>query len=214
MNARAKRQVAASKDANGRERILEAACALFQERGYPGLSISSICERANIAPTSIYWHFGDKAGLLRAIVERTSGHAPQIRKAVLRAAGDREAQLDILIRKIRELVVEQPLGSLSFVALLSGGGAVTDELRAALVDVRRNELDSMTEDFAAMFGPKTGRAAALMVLAFVNYAALTYRVTRRGRDVDEILEAMREQLLMQHRGASSSGGRALAGTPR
>jgi AcrR family transcriptional regulator len=194
MNARAKSRRAEPKDAHGRERILAAACALFQERGYPGLSISSICERARIAPTSIYWHFGDKAGLLRAIIERTSGHAPQIRKAVMRAAGNREAQLDVLVRKVRDLVMEQPLGSLSFVALLSGGGAVTDELRAALVDARANELDSMMEDFAAIFGPKSGRAAALMVLAFVNYAALTYRVTRRGRDVDEILDAMRAQL--------------------
>lgn len=199
MSARARRQqTSSSKVSDGRERILNAARALFQERGYPGLSISSICERADIAPTSIYWHFGDKAGLLRAVIEEAGGgHAAQIRKSVAAAVGRPTEQLDIVTKKIRELVMNQPQGSLSFVALLSGGGPVTDELRSALVDARARELVSITQDFSAILGQESGRSTALMVLAFVNYAALTYRVTRRAQDVDEILDAMRRQIRNQ-----------------
>lgn len=198
MNARTRKAPSRDKGMDSRERILDAARALFQERGYAGLSISSICERAKIAPTSIYWHFGDKVGLLRAVIEAASGgHAVQIRRSVAAAAGRPTAQLDIIVKKIRELVIGQPLGSLSFVALLSGGGTVSDELRAALVDARKNELDSITQDFEAILGRNEGRSAALMVLAFVNYAALTFRVTRRTQDVDEILDAMRQQMRWQ-----------------
>jgi AcrR family transcriptional regulator len=197
MNARANKKPRPAKTSDSRERILEAARTLFQERGYGGLSISSICDRAGVVPTSIYWHFGDKAGLLRAVIEESGGYAAQIRKAVAAAVGRPDEQLDIVVKKVRALVMSQPLGSLSFVALLSGGGPVSDELGAALAAVRKSELDAITEDFATMFGPQQGRSLALMLLAFVNYAALTFRVTRRAQDVDEILDAMRQQIRQQ-----------------
>lgn len=193
--ARARRKPLTSKGADNRERILAAAQALFQERGYAGLSISALCERVEIAPTSIYWHFGDKAGLIRAIVDRASGgYATQIRKAVAATPGGQKKQLDVLMKKVRELVTTQPLGSLSFVAMLSEGDAVSDELRSVMEEARRRELASISEDFDAVLGAGQGRAVALMALAFANYAALVFRVTREARDVDEILDAMREEL--------------------
>jgi AcrR family transcriptional regulator len=193
--ARANRDPATAKGADSRERILSAAQALFQERGYAGLSISALCERAGIAPTSIYWHFGDKAGLLRAIVERASGgHVAQIRKAVAQVSGSQKKQLDVVVGKVRDLVTKQPLGSLSFVAMLAEGGPVTDELRIVMRDARRRELDAIAADFESVLGPGQGRSAALTALAFANYAALTYRVTRDVKDVDEILDAMREEI--------------------
>jgi hypothetical protein len=71
---------------------------------------------------------------------------------------------------------------------------VTDELRAAMRDARERELDEIAADFDAVLGAGQGRAAALTALAFANYAALTYRVTRETKDVDEILQAMREEI--------------------
>lgn len=193
--ARARRNPPTAKGTDNRERILSAAQALFQERGYAGLSISALCERADIAPTSIYWHFGDKAGLLRAIVDRTSGgYVAQIRNAVALVPGGLRKQLDTLVEQVRDLVTKQPLGSLSFVAMLSEGGPVTEELRAIMSDARQRELDSIAADFDAVLGVGQGRSTALTALAFANYAALTYRVTRDAKDVDEILLAMREEL--------------------
>lgn len=168
---------------------------LFQERGYAGLSISALCERAEIAPTSIYWHFGDKAGLLRAMVQRTSGgYVEQIRKAVALVPGGPRKQLATVIEKVRDLVIRQPLGSLSFVAMLSEGGPISDELRAVMSNARERELDSLAADFDAVLGAGEGRSTAIMALAFVNYAALTYRVTRNAKDVDAILLAMRQEI--------------------
>jgi AcrR family transcriptional regulator len=46
-------------------RILEAAIALFVERGYDRTSITAIAEGAGVSRATIFWHFGDKATLFQ-----------------------------------------------------------------------------------------------------------------------------------------------------
>lgn len=53
-----------------RQRILDAAEELFLERGYDKTTLSAIGERCGISYGSIPWHFGNKAGLLYAVVTR------------------------------------------------------------------------------------------------------------------------------------------------
>lgn len=52
------------------ERVLNTAAALFQRRGYHRVSIAAIAQAAEVAGRTIYARFGDKAGLLKALVER------------------------------------------------------------------------------------------------------------------------------------------------
>ena len=53
-----------------RKRILDAAEELFLERGYDKTTLNAIGERCGISYGSIPWHFGNKAGLLVAVVSR------------------------------------------------------------------------------------------------------------------------------------------------
>lgn len=198
IKTRPNRRSRAKGDTSNQERILIAATDLFQEQGYAGLSISSICDRVGIAPTSIYWHFGDKAGLMRAVIERTSaGYAEALQGSVLAASGNPEKQLDLIVDGIRSLVMTQPSGSLSFVAMLAQGTTDDEELGRAMAAARRRELDSIADQFKQVFGKDNGQTAALILLACVNYAALVYRVTRNATDVDEILSALKKSIKMQ-----------------
>jgi AcrR family transcriptional regulator len=55
--------------ANVRRRaILEAATAVFLERGYAGASVDAVVERAGGSKASVYAMFGNKLGLLTALV--------------------------------------------------------------------------------------------------------------------------------------------------
>src|SRR4051812_28889430 len=56
--------------ARSRRALIEAATALFAERGYDGTSVQAIGERAGVSRGSIFWHFGSKEGLLWAVAER------------------------------------------------------------------------------------------------------------------------------------------------
>ena len=46
--------------------MLRAAAELFSERGYAATSISAICKASGVVPSSIYWVFGNKAGVFAA----------------------------------------------------------------------------------------------------------------------------------------------------
>lgn len=52
-----------------RQRLVDAATALIGERGYHATAVNDICRRAGVAKTALYWHFGDKQGLLAAVIE-------------------------------------------------------------------------------------------------------------------------------------------------
>jgi AcrR family transcriptional regulator len=56
--------------ARSRKALIEAATALFAERGYGETSVQAIGARAGVSRGSIFWHFGSKEGLLWAVVER------------------------------------------------------------------------------------------------------------------------------------------------
>lgn len=56
--------------ANSREQILDATEKLMAERGYAATSISDIRKACGLPPSSIYWHFGSKDGVLAAVMER------------------------------------------------------------------------------------------------------------------------------------------------
>src|ERR1700739_1075241 len=52
-----------------RERLLEAAKALFAERGYEATSTMAICRLAGTSESQLIKHFGSKRGILQAIFE-------------------------------------------------------------------------------------------------------------------------------------------------
>ncbi len=56
--------------AESRRRIMDAAEALFAEKGFSRTSFVDVAERSGISRGSIPWHFENKDGLLIAVVER------------------------------------------------------------------------------------------------------------------------------------------------
>src|SRR3954453_21101775 len=53
-----------------RERIVDAAAALYQESGVNSTTLQEIAERADVSRGTILHHFGASAGLLDAVAER------------------------------------------------------------------------------------------------------------------------------------------------
>lgn len=54
---------------SGRERLLSAAAEILSEYGYDAMTITSVCERAGLPRSSLYWHFKDKDDLVAAVVQ-------------------------------------------------------------------------------------------------------------------------------------------------
>lgn len=59
-----------------REKLLRAAAALFEERGFAGTTTADIAERAGVAEVTLFRHFGSKSKLFAATldtIQRTLG---------------------------------------------------------------------------------------------------------------------------------------------
>ncbi len=94
-----------------RRRILEAAAALFDERGYASTTIEAIAADADVAVETVYSRFGNKATLLEAILEpaivgandgRDLFDRPEI--ADIRSCRDQRAQIRMLARFSRGIL--------------------------------------------------------------------------------------------------------------
>ncbi len=54
-----------------REKILEAAVALFAQQGYDTTSLSQVARQANVSKALIFWHFENKEQLYRSALQKT-----------------------------------------------------------------------------------------------------------------------------------------------
>jgi AcrR family transcriptional regulator len=78
-----------------RELILDATERLMATRGYAATSISDIRKACGLPPSSIYWHFGSKEGVLAAVMERGA----QRYFAAIPAEVEVERQLDAVVNQ-------------------------------------------------------------------------------------------------------------------
>jgi len=79
----------ATNGADTRERVMNAAADLFAARGFAGTSISAIRNASGVLPSSIYWEFGSKEGILLAVLEDSAARwLEQARACAVRAMAE------------------------------------------------------------------------------------------------------------------------------
>lgn len=82
---------------SARERILDAAFALLQERGYSATSTRDIAARARVSKRELYSEFGSKEGIYGALIER---RAARMRQPIEAAAIDDRSTLVATLRAV------------------------------------------------------------------------------------------------------------------
>lgn len=109
-----------------KKRILDAAEALFAERGYYGTSIRDISAASKVQNAQTYHHFGSKEGLFRAVIERRAdAHSAALRQSLddlIAEVGEEGLTLENVFRAfitpIVERVVRRGAGWRNYVKLL------------------------------------------------------------------------------------------------
>ncbi|HZT95866.1 MAG TPA: TetR/AcrR family transcriptional regulator [Chloroflexota bacterium] len=80
------------RSARKRRAIMEAATALFLDKGYDGTSVDEIAAVAEVSKRTVYQHFADKEGLFTEIIMATTAQVDEVVRLV---AGTLDATLDL-----------------------------------------------------------------------------------------------------------------------
>jgi AcrR family transcriptional regulator len=94
-----------------REKILEAAEALFARRGFAGVGMSEIAEAVGLGKSSLFHHFPTKAQLYAAVVERILIEIESALTRALAAGGSPVERFDRWVDTIVDLLGAQPAHS-------------------------------------------------------------------------------------------------------
>lgn len=87
------------------DEILDAALAVFTEKGFDAARVDDIAARAAISKGSVYLYFDSKEALLRGLIEREVAPAAQRLRALAEASGeDPKAALKLLVTVATQLM--------------------------------------------------------------------------------------------------------------
>lgn len=116
--------------------IEEAAYDLLAERGYAGMSMLEVAKRARASNETLYKWYGDKPGLIRALVTRNASEA----KALLNGAISGDAPLRATLSKFGPLLLGLILGDRAVALNRAAAADTTGALGAALSEAGRGTV--------------------------------------------------------------------------
>ncbi len=188
-------RVSREKAAENRERIIDAASALFRAKGFGGIGVADIMKAADLTHGGFYGHFASKDDL----VAQASRNAPwrggrQIGSEVAAQCAGRA-----LCRVAQALSVAAPSRrSRPGLRLRSAGRRRRRAAASRCSDAFADGLEPLI-DILAKAAPGRSKAArrrkAVAAMAGLVGALLLARAVGKGELSDEILEATRRELL-------------------
>lgn len=184
---------------DSRSRLLRAAAEVSAERGYVGTSISRICERSGLPPSSLYWFFADKDALLAEVLERSFDEwlDRQPTWTLATTPEQRVATLKVVLRSTIGGFHEAPdfllVGHL--IALETRDEGTT--ARARFLAIRRQAEKTLTAWFAGTLarGPAAAdrdlhRTLARLTMAVTDGLFLGEQMDEWETDPDDVADAL------------------------
>lgn len=187
-------------------RILDAAEAVFAERGFEAASLREIARRAGLQQPGLYNHFASKRDLYAAVLERALAPMAAAMSGHRAAARPREA-LAKLPAVMTDLLLAHPQMAALFQQALQGEGSPGQQLMRDWLD----RLFAQGVDTArASAGGRVDRAeAALQVLAMFNVTT-GYFLAQRALDGLGVGDLADPENLARQKALLGRIGRAMA----
>jgi AcrR family transcriptional regulator len=176
-----------------KERLLEVAIDLFGARGFKGTSIRDIANTMGMSISNIYHYFGNKEGLLLAILQRSSNELLESLDDALRHSGlEPIERFKALLR--RHLTVthgragEAKIFALDEEHLTPEGNEINRRIQRRVLDTYVSELKALKVQDYVRCGDVT--VAAFNILGVINWYSRWYRssgLLSREEVVQEII---------------------------
>ena len=160
--------------------ILTAAESLLLEHGAEGLSIRRVSRLCGFSAPTIYHHFGDKRGLVDAVVDQRFGEVLEVMRAVPR--GDDAA---LYLRELARAFVRFALANPNHYWLLHVPPGADAEPLPSAEAARRLVHDGLQELSESHSLATTDVEAAFQVIWAVLHGLISLRLTRPDFELDD-----------------------------
>lgn len=156
-----------------RERVLDAAVALFAEHGVHGTSLQMIADRVGVSKAAVYYQFQSKEGIALEVIRPSIEDIARVIR-IADALPDPQQQRAVAVSGLVEMVVRHRRLAVMFygdpaidqlVMTEPDFKAVADRLRELLEGPDRNDVDRIA---FSVFCSGVGRAAADPELADID----------------------------------------------
>jgi TetR/AcrR family transcriptional repressor of nem operon len=185
-------RVSREQAAANRERIIEAAAALFRAKGFDGVGVADIMKAVDLTHGGFYGHFDSKDDLIAQACSRSMRDAAD--KWEHRAATAPDHAFATLVEGyLSERHRDDPGGGCVFAALANDVARSGRTVRSTYADGLRPLIDILTE---AAPGPdvKARRQKAIATLAGMIGALMLARAVKDTALADEVLQAATAEL--------------------
>ncbi|MCL4747234.1 MAG: TetR/AcrR family transcriptional regulator [Burkholderiaceae bacterium] len=182
-----------------RDRIVQAAAALFYERGYRQATVDAIAQQMGATKPFVYYHFKSKTDLLVEICERATGDTLAATEHVMSMTGNPRNRLEEFVRAFTKVALERH----QFVAVYYREQIDLPVVVSERIHAMRREIDARlrsllnagiaTGDFDIDDPSLTG----LIIAGMMSFAFAWYRDGGRlsAQEVTEYIVAMALRLV-------------------
>lgn len=185
-----------------RRSVLDAAAALFAERGFGGTNLQDVADALGMSRPGLYYHFASKEKLLEALIEEVTLSAEhKLQEIVVETDRDPEDALRLVVKMSTEWVLDNHV---LFRVLDRSEVDMPPELTASHAQSKRTILEYFTRIIErgialGKFRPVDPHIAALTIVGMRNWAAWWYTPGGRlpGQMVVEAIAEMAVRSLLR-----------------
>jgi AcrR family transcriptional regulator len=184
-----------TKPEDTRERIMDAADALFRQLGYAKTTVADIAERLDMSPANIYRFFPSKSAIVQAMCQRCLKELEEKVWQIARSRAPADQRLERLVLEIlayhkENILEDQKVSDIVEVAIEESWDAIL-----AHKEVQRTAVELILRDGieAGIFEPVDARAASAVIMqAYVSFCHphLIAQALRDGRDLESEATAL------------------------
>lgn len=194
MNRPSKAHPAAGKEDDGqnvRERIINCATLLLGREGYGAMSVSAICKMAEVSAPTLYWHFGNKEGLLAELLKHSLKEDAAAFLSIDVSNIPRHEGFELYLAALKKIVVNERPNNWVILSSLSEARHAAPEIVEIIAEARRRQIDFNAEQIRTLWGCRHSRMMVHLWLSYCNYISLLYQDTKSEPLVDEAIDSFR-----------------------
>ncbi|MEI2620997.1 MAG: TetR/AcrR family transcriptional regulator [Candidatus Nanopelagicales bacterium] len=172
------------------ERILQATIDGLTRLDPAALTLQRICRSAGVTAPTVYYHFGNKDGMIAAAIERLASDWVDMMDAAVSREGDLGLTLAQAVAAWEATITapNRPIAVFAWATLLMAESS--EQSRDALIRVRDRTLLLVTESLTPHMNDEVATRFAGLVIDAVVSSALQYELDRDRQGLRDRLEGL------------------------